>query len=247
MFDNDMVKNYRREDATQTIDGLAGESRIAFLKQVYLKALGGLVLAAIAGIAMSMAIFNVPLLRTQPAQLVIIFGSFIFAQWVCAGLVQKKSTAVLGFVMGNIAEGIALGYILAVAMIVSQAKFGAPHMLIGQALGLTVMIVVALTGYVWTNPSEFRWANAILSAFFVPMLILMVLSFVFPIGGTLGLALSGVFVFISVISLLVTTKNVLRHLEPDQTWEGAFALSLSILILFWNILSLLIRLAASDD
>ena len=83
-----------------------------------------------------------------------------------------------------------------------------------------------------------------LSALGIPMLILMVASFAFPgfFGGTLGLVLTGLFVVISAGSLLYQINQVVHKLRTDQHVEGAYMITLSVLVLFWNLLSLLMRL-----
>ena len=109
-----------------------------------------------------------------------------------------------------------------------------------------MMVTFGLTAYVWTNPSEFRWATAIMSALGLPMLLLMLLSFIWPIGGTFGLILSIVFVAVSCLGLLTSVRDVLHGLSEDQAVPGAFILSMSIIMLFWNLLVLLMRLQGRD-
>ena len=78
------------------------------------------------------------------------------------------------------------------------------------------------------------------------MMVLMVLSFVFPIGGTLGLLLTGVFVVVSAAGLLYQINAVMHQLRTDQHVEGSYMITMGVLILFWNLLSLLIQLTNND-
>ena len=75
------------------------------------------------------------------------------------------------------------------------------------------------------------------------MLIVMGVSFAFPslLGGTAGLLLGGLFVLISVGSLLYQLNTVMHRFTVSMHIEGAYTLTIGILVLFWNILSLLMR------
>jgi len=78
-----------------------------------------------------------------------------------------------------------------------------------------------------------------------PMLALMAVSFIFPslFGGTVGLLLSVVFVVVSAAGLLYQINVVLHRLKTNQHVEGSYMITLGILILYWNILTLLMRLS----
>ena len=80
----------------------------------------------------------------------------------------------------------------------------------------------------------------------MPMLILMVVSFVFPIGGTLGLIMAAGFVVFSAGALLYSTNTVLHDLDTTMHIEGAYLMSMALLTLLWNILNLLMRLTSRD-
>jgi FtsH-binding integral membrane protein len=81
-----------------------------------------------------------------------------------------------------------------------------------------------------------------LAAVSLPMLVLMGVSFVFPIGGILGVLLSGVFVVVSAGGLLYQINAVLHRLRATQTVEGAYLITMGVLVLYWNVLTLLMRL-----
>lgn len=76
------------------------------------------------------------------------------------------------------------------------------------------------------------------------MLVLMGASFVFPcfFGVTRGLVMCAGFVVISAGGLLYPINSVVHQLRTDQHVEGAHLITLSVLVLFWNLLSSLMRL-----
>jgi FtsH-binding integral membrane protein len=170
-------------------------------------------------------------------------GSFAVAQWVAPKLVFGEQK-VLGFLLAAVFEGIAFGWLLLSAVMLGL-QTGNPFGLIFSALGLTGLTGAGLTAYVWSSPREFKLLGAALSALFVPMLILMAVSFIFPglFGGPLGIALAGLFVVISAGGLLYQINTVLHRLRTDMHMEGSYLITMGILVLYWNILSLLMSLS----
>ncbi|MEL6347903.1 MAG: Bax inhibitor-1 family protein, partial [Myxococcota bacterium] len=144
-------------------------------------------------------------------------------------------------------EGISFGWLLLSAVLIG-AQTGNPFGLIGSALVLTALTGVGLTAYVWSGPKEFKMLGAVLSTLSLPMLVLMVVSFAVPslFGGVLGIGLTALFVVISAAGLLYQINVVLHQLGTEQHIEGSYLITLGILVLYWNILSLLMRLSSSD-
>ncbi len=234
-----------------TRDGLplersSGETRVAFLKKVYALSFLGLIASAVSAMAMVRIIPSVPALQGRWAMLIVILGCWGVANFVCPGLAAKRSTEKLGFFLGSVFMGLAMGYLLLAAMIVSAAQFENPFALINIAVLLTAATAGGLTLYVWTSPSDFKWAGAIMSALFLPMLVLMGITWVFPVNGAMGIAISSVFIVISVIGLLYQTRVVMKEMDSTMVYPGALMITLGILVLFWNILALLMRLTSRD-
>src|SRR5437773_1036025 len=87
-----------------------------------------------------------------------------------------------------------------------------------------VMGTIGLGIYASSERHEFSMLRAGLAATFIPMLILMAVSFAFPnlIGGTAGLLVSGLFVLISAAGLLYQLNLVLHEFSEDMPMEGAY-------------------------
>jgi len=223
------------------------EVRVTYLKRVMLWTTGGLSIAAVVGSVTAVLLyvlaangFTFPL--STMGSLIGIMGSFAIAQWVAPKLVFGNQK-VLGFLMAAFFEGISFGWLLLAAVMMGLPS-GNPFGLIGSALVLTGVTGAGLTAYVWSNPREFKLLGAALSALFLPMIILMGVGFVFPglFGGVLGIGLAALFVVISAGGLLYQINAVLHRLRTDMHIEGAYLITMGVLILFWNILSLLMRL-----
>lgn len=221
--------------------------RVEYLQRVLMWTTGGLFVSGITGAATALGLsialsLNLTFLFNQWVSLAIIFGSYGIAHYLAPRMVFGNAK-VLGFGVGAVFQGISMGYLLLSAVAIGT-QMGSPFGMVGTALGLTAMTGLGLTAYVWTGPKNFGWLGAGLSALFLPMMLLMAVSFVFPgfIGGPLGIAVSGLFVLISVGGLLYQINVVMHQLNTQQHIEGAYMITMGILILFWNILSLLMRL-----
>ncbi len=218
-------------------------TRIDYLQRVALLTFTGLLASMVAGIVTALAVSVVPVLQSQVASLVIILGAYGIANFAARPLVfSGTSSKYLGFAMGSVFQGIAMGYLLLAAVVMSAQTLGNPFALVTQALLLTGTVAFGMLVYLWSRPRELSMIRAGLSMLFIPMLLLMGISFVFPIGGPLGIALSAVFVVVSAAGLLYQVNAVLHELRSDMHVEGAYMITMGVLILFWNILSLLMRL-----
>ena len=185
---------------------------------------------------------GITIFLNQWVSLAIILGSYGIAQWVAPKMVFGEQK-VLGFGIGAVFEGIAMGYLLLAAMTMGAAQ-GNPLGLVTLALMMTGLTGLGMTAYVWTSPREFSFIGAALSALSLPMLILMGVGLVFPglFGGVFGIVISGVFVVISAAGLLYQVNQVFHKLDTRQHIEGAFLIMMGLLVLFWNILVLLMKL-----
>jgi FtsH-binding integral membrane protein len=114
--------------------------------------------------------------------------------------------------------------------------------LVVQCMMITAAPAGGMLLYVWFNKSEFSWLKAGLAMVTVPMLLAMVLGVVWPVGGAIGLGITALFVVVSAAGLLYRLNHVVHELDTDQHIEGAYEITMGILILFWNLLSLLNKL-----
>lgn len=218
------------------------EERVAYLRRVAGITLLGLGVSAVSALLSSVTIAPLAL-SSQIGTLVLFFGSFGVANYLCPRMVFGDQKW-LGFFLGTVAEGAAIGMLLLAA--VALAGISGGILLVGQAIGLTGLAALGIAAYVWTGPEDLSWLKAGLSALTLPMLLLMGISFAFPIGGIWGVGLSALFVLVSVGGLLYQGNQVVFRLNSRQHIEGAYLITLGVLVLFWNLLTLLMSLSGRD-
>ncbi len=218
-------------------------TRVAYLRRVAVLTLAGLTFSAFTGVMSMGAILAIPALQSQMASLFIIFGSYGIAQYVAPRLVFSEGPAKwAGLALGSGFQGVAMGYLLLQAVLMSLAQTGHAFWFVGQAMALVGLSAAGMLAYLMTGPKELSMVKGMLSIAFLPMLVLMVVSFVFPIGGPLGVLLSAIFVLVAAAGLLYQMNAVLHQLRSDQHVPGAYMITMGLLVLFWNVLVLVMRL-----
>ena len=222
-------------------------TRVAYLRKVAALTFVGLVLAALSGTVSAAVIFLLEgAASSTVVQLVVIFGSYFIAHFLARGMVYSSVAPAkwLGFLVGSVFQGVAMGYLLLAAISASLSTFGSPFVFVAQALFMTGLVAVGLLMYLMTGPKDLSYVKGALSMMFLPMLALMGISFVFSsyIGGPIGIGLTLLFVIISVAGVLYQLNQIIHKLPATMYVEGAFEVTLGLLVLFWNILVLLIRL-----
>ncbi len=218
--------------------------RSAFLRKVGGLTLAGLSTSAVAAIVSSFAIAMTPVLMTRPASLAIILGSWGLTNFVFGGMVNgdgSRGTKLAGFFGGSVSQGIALGYMLLVAASVAAQDGMNPLTIIFQAMALTGLTALGMFGWLMSGPKDLSMVRGAIMMAGLPMLGVMLLTIVWPVGGILGIVISAAFVVISTAGLLYQL-NLVMHEMPTTAWvEGSYKITLGLLVLFWNLLSLLSR------
>lgn len=221
----------------------SGEARATYLRRVLGYTFVGLCITAVSGVVGMAGLMAVPSLLGGFMPMILILGSFAITNYVAPRMVFGEAKWA-GFLLGTIAQGLALSFILTVAVFQSYEQFGNPLALIGLAFGLTAASGVGMAAYSFTQRRDFSLIGAGLSALSIPMLVLMGVGFAFPavLGGTFGLIVSVVFVFVSAAGLLYQLNKVIHEFTTDMPVEGAYTITIGVVVLFWNILSLLMRM-----
>lgn len=222
-------------------------ARSSFLRQVgALTALGLLVsltVGAGSAVGLGFAVSAVPFLGTWMGQMLVIFGSFAITQYLARGMVESEGPVKwAGFFLGTAFQGVAMGWLLLVAAVVGLQSLGNPFGLILQAFGLVGLLTVGMFAWLMTGPKDLNLVQGGIAMLSLPMLALMIVSFVFPIGGPLGIALVFAFVVISAGGVLVQLNQVMHRYPTNRPVPAAYGVTIGLLVLYWNILSLLIRL-----
>jgi FtsH-binding integral membrane protein len=218
-------------------------TRSAYLRRVAGLSFLGLLIVALSGIGSMFYLATHPGLLRGPSSMLIILGCWAVTNFVAQPMVFRGNK-VLGFALGTIAQGLALGFLLLVAVLLSQQSFGNPFAFIGVAVALTAVAGIGIGIYAASEKREFSVLRAGLAALSLPMLGLMAASFAFPqwFGGGLGIAMCAVFVIISAAGLTYQLNRVVHHFTTGMHVEGAYVIAIGVTVLFWNILSLVMRM-----
>jgi hypothetical protein len=220
----------------------AVDARVAFLRKVGGMTFLGLVFAGITSMVSMAAVLNVTALQNQWVSLAVMLGAIFGSRFIGDSLVNNRSTELLGFAVGTGLQGIAMGYLMLTAVMLSIELYSNPVVVLGQALGLVGLTVVGMVAYLLTGPKNLSMIGGAMAALSLPMLALMVISFVFPIGGPFGILLSLLFVGLSAGGLLFNLNQVMHRMSTDMVVPAAYHVTLGMLVLFWNVLTLLMRL-----
>lgn len=238
--------------AGRPLQSAGAAARITYLKRVMLWTAGGLSFTALVGLATTAALYvaaaaGVTFLFSPWVSFGCIMACFGIAHWVAPSLVFGEQK-VLGFFIACLFEGISFGWLLLAAFSMG-IQAGNPFGLAGTALALTAATAIGLTGYVWSSPREFKLLGAALATLMPAMLLLMVGSFAASMfmpglmGGVVGIGITALFVVISAAGLLYQVNTVLHKLRTDMHIEGSYLITMGVLVLYWNILTLLMSLS----
>jgi len=224
------------------LESAPAEVRATYLRRVLGLVLVGLTITAFTGILSMFTIAMVPQILSGYAPTIIILGCWAVTNYVAPKMVFGTAKWG-GFLLGTMMQGVSLGFLLLVAIFLSKQQYGNPLYLVFTALGLTVLSGLGLALYATIQRRDFSMLGAGLAVVSIPMLILMAVSFGFPglLGGTAGIVVSVIFVLISAAGLLYQIDRVLHHYNADMHMEGAYTITIGVVVLFWNILSLLMR------
>jgi modulator of FtsH protease len=223
--------------------------RVAYLRKVAILSLSGLLLAATTAAVSTGVLVLVPALQSRIVSLVIIMGGWAAVHMGMASIVNgggSTATKTMAFYAGSAIEGMTFGFLLLQALAMGAALFGNPFTLVFQACGLVALAAFGMTAYLLSGPKDFSMIKGGLVTMSLPMMGLMVLSFVYPIGGIFGVLISAAFVVFSAAGLMYSLNKVIHEMPVTAVVEGAFALTMGLLVLLWNVLVLLMRLQGRD-
>lgn len=219
-------------------------ARVSFLRQVGVLTLGGLLVSGITGLLSTGAVLLVPILQNQWVALAVMLGAIFASRGIGGSLVaaEERSTQIMGFLAGTALQGVAMGYLLLSAVVLSIQLYDNPMVFLLQAMGLVGLTVCGMVAYLLTGPKNLSIVGSVLTTLSLPMLGLMILSFIFPIGGTFGILISAGFVVLSAGGLLYNLNQVVHQMSTRDTIPAAYHVTMGVLTLFWNVLVLLMRL-----
>jgi len=220
------------------------EARVGFLREVGLLTGGGLIVSGLTATISAAAILAVPMLLNRWVAMIVMLGAIFGSRALGGSMIRSpaRSTQLAGFLAGSGLQGIAMGYLLLTATIASAELYSNPLIFLGQAFSLVGLTVLGMVAYLMTGPKNLSMVGSALSTLALPMLALMVFSWFFPVGGIFGILISAGFVAISAGGLLYNLNAVMHSMRTSDTVPAAYHVTMGILVLFWNVLVLLMRL-----
>ncbi len=218
---------------------VAGEERGAFLRRVALWTVGGLLVTALVALVAMGTVVPLVFRGGSWAVIAVVYGSFLLSQTLVRRMVFGAAP-VAGFVIGCALQGIALAFLLVITLALGRVEDGLT--VVGYALLMTLLASLAMLAYVSIEKRDLSLVRAGLAMLFLPMLALMALQLVFPIGGAAGLAIAALFLVVSAGAMLWKLNAVVHELPTDMALQAGYELTLGVVVLFWNLLSLMNRL-----
>lgn len=215
--------------------------RAIFFRKTYGHVAASLaVLAVLEAILLnSPAIALVPIMAGSNITWLISIGLFMWAshvaeKWSLSAASSQKQYQGLGLYL--IAEAVILMPLLFVAVSMTRG----PEIIL-QAGVLTLTLAAALTLTAFTTKTDFSFLGAILKVGFIVAVGVMLLSMVF--GFTLGLVFCGAMILLAAGSILYSTQQMVHAYRPTQHVAAALGIVANIALLFWYILSFIMRMS----
>lgn len=228
-----------------SVADVSGADRLAFIRNVYLMMTSGLFVyfLAVAIPLWGVAIENAPLTALASffvglpwwANMLVIFGGSMLAQM----LSMTRGVNLLAFygfaaLFGFVSIGL-VGYALSVGGIV----------ILAQALGLTVVVMGALTIFAFVSRTDFSFLGGFLFMGLMVMiggvLLGVVLDYMGMPTNTLSLGITIASTLLMMGYILYDTSNIIHRFSTDMVVPAALALMIDFIILFRNILILLLN------
>lgn len=219
------------------------DARLKFIRNTYLMVFAGLVMffavaggisfGALAGVPAAVSIVNA-MVGIHP---LIWFALLMGAMWGSQRLAMVKGLNVVVFFAFAAFMGLVTVPLMAFALSTKGLA------IVGQALGLTVLVFGGLTAYVFISKKDFSFLRGFLMVGMFVILFAALGGIVASMMGYnvnvfhLGLSIAATLLISGFI--LYDTSNVLHHYATDMVVPAALALMTDFIVLFRNLLYLL--------
>ncbi len=178
----------------------------------------------------------------------VMFGGFVFVSWIANRWAQSDTSVGMQY------AGLFL-YVLAQAVFFVPLLWMASHFSLqlteGQAIGVipaagvaTLVIFGGLTAFVWISGKDFSFLGMWLGIAGMAAFALIIASMIF--GFDLGVLFSVGMIAFAAAYIVYDTSNVMHQYRPGQHVAASLALFASVALLFWYILSFLMRMSSRD-
>jgi FtsH-binding integral membrane protein len=215
--------------------------RAAFIRKTYWHLAAAIALfAALEGLFINMGLGTaaLTLLGTSRYSWLLVMGAFMFVSWLANNWATNGSSQGLqyaGLVLYTVAEAV-----IFLPMIVLAMALTGDAGLVLQAGLITTAMVIGISTIALTTKKNFSFLGGILKIGGFVVIGLIVASFILPIS--LGLWFSAAMVIFASASILYNTSNLIHRYQPGQHVAASLSLFASVALLFWYLLSMLMKL-----
>ena len=219
------------------------ETRTSFIRKTYLHLAG----AILALVALETAFFTLVPPATQQNIAGLMFGSrgtwmvvlllFVGASYVADKMARSENGPPMqyaGLALYTVVEAVILMPLLFVAK-----NFSPPNTIPAAAL-VTVIVFGALTAFVFITKTDFSWMRGLLAVGTGVAFAAIIAGYFF--GFDMGLWFIVPMIALAAGYILYQTSAILHQYQPGQHVAASLALFASVVLLFWYVLQLLMRL-----
>ena len=222
------------------VSSLTDEKRVVFYKKTYTH----LAIAVLAFIVIEYAFLNISFIREAAFSMLegirwlILLGGFMLVTSFAERMAIKTHNVkgqYLGLLLYIAAEAFIFIPLIYIAMAMSGGE------LLYQAAILTLSLFTGLSAIVLLTKKDFSFLRSALTVGFFIALGLIVAGTLF--GFNLGLWFSVGMVVLASGSILYQTSNIVHKYSEDQYVAASLGLFAALMLLFWYILQILMRLS----
>ena len=222
------------------VSSLTDEKRVVFYKKTYTH----LAMAVLAFIVIEYAFLNISFIREAAFSMLegirwlILLGGFMLVTSFAERMAIKTHNVkgqYLGLLLYIAAEAFIFIPLIYIAMAMSGGE------LLYQAAILTLSLFTGLSAIVLLTKKDFSFLRSALTVGFFIALGLIVAGTLF--GFNLGLWFSVGMVVLASGSILYQTSNIVHKYSEDQYVAASLGLFAALMLLFWYILQILMRLS----
>jgi FtsH-binding integral membrane protein len=232
------MNEYEQMYRPTPVAALDADARGSFITKTYLHLFGAIGVFTLMEVFLFQTGFAeafTRLLAALPMSWLLVLGGFMGASWLATRVAftsrsQGAQYAALG------------GFIFAEAIIFAPLLWMANQMaegLIGSAAGITMIGFGILTGIVFYTRKDFSFLRTVLiwGGFAALGFIVVAVLFGLPVGAWFCVAM----IALAGGAILYDTSNILHHYPEDRYVGAALQLFASVALMFWYVVSLLMR------
>lgn len=188
-------------------------------------------------------ILNIALKMTQGWTWLLVLGGFMFVtnmatKWAHSS--TNRNQQYLALALYVVAEAFIFVPLIYIAIYATGGNFT----LINQAALMTLTLFTGLSAVALLTKKDFSFLRSILTVGSFIAIGLIVAGMLF--GFTLGLWFSVAMVALAAGSILYQTSNIVHEYNKEQYVAASMGLFASLMLLFWYILSILLRFTSND-